>query len=275
MIIYADILFAINYVMDYLVLYVSSKVLNIKTNSLRIFLGGFVGAIYSALGLYIVFPEPFTAVIVSFIMCFICFGKMKPGKFIKTLVIFYSAGFLAGGIVTFLYNLVFTYKNSFIFEDGLKPGIFFAFSGVSFVIINAVLWIISNLTAKKKVWIEMQISDKKNKYCLLCDTGNLLKDPYNGLPVIIMPENKIRKDCGELWKNPDKADNAVRFKTRYIPVKTISGKSVLPGFVPDKIMLIKDEKKCEELKAVVAVTDESIGGDDYDGIIPYTLVSGL
>ena len=275
LIIYADILFTINLLMDFIVLYVCSKVLRFNTKNRKMILGALVGALYSFFGLYVQFPEPITAVVVSVIMCLISFGKMKPGAFVKTLVMFYSAGFLAGGIITFLYNTFYVYRNSSFFKNGLKPEIFFVFSGISFVIISVILKIASNLSAKKKVWVEMQISQKKNKYCLLCDSGNLLKDPYNGLPVIIMPENKLKTGYGEAYNTSNLVQNAVRFKTRYIPVKTINGNSVLPGFIPDRITLIKSEKETQELKAVVAVTGENLGANDYDGIIPYTLASGL
>ncbi len=279
LIIYADILFFINVIMDALVLYVCSKVMNLPTKKYRIFASACIGGLYGVADIFINFPEPAVAIAVSVLMCVTAFGFIGKFTLVKTLIMFYCAGFLAGGIISFLFNAFFTYRNTKFFSRGLTPGIFILFAAIAFVIITVAEKFLSVIRSEKKVWVEISLMGKSKKFCLLCDTGNLLRDPYSGLPVIVISKENILEvfDVENYIKyfSESKTDSAVKLKIRYILVKTATGKTVLPAFVPDKI-IIKDAKGASlEIKAVVAVMPEMLENTECDGIIPYSLTQGL
>ncbi len=262
--------------MDYLSLYMSAKVLNFKTSGLMFCLASAIGGIYSLLGLYIYVPEPYAAIGVSLLMCFIAFGKKRLSAFIKAVILFYITGMLFGGIMTFLYNVIYKYKNALLFSGGLKGGMFFALAGVVFLISSLVSRFLSKSLYRRNIHAEIQFGSDKKTVCLLCDTGNLLRDPFSNLPVIV-----LRAGCldgllgtGGIHRHPDAVQNdmAIKYKLRYIPVKTAAGSTIMPAVSADKITILGKTGGTTEIEAVIA--SDSISGSTYggcDGIIPYSL----
>lgn len=98
MIIYADIVFIENVVMNYLILYVCKKFLNKDTNNLRIMLSSILGAIYVILSLYIdLLNNLIIKVILSMIMILIAFKISNVKNLIFNLANFYLVSFIFGG----------------------------------------------------------------------------------------------------------------------------------------------------------------------------------
>ena len=276
LIIYADILFAVNFIMDYLSLYMSAKVLNFKIRGLMFCIASAIGGIYSLLGLCFYVPEPYAAICVSLVMCFVAFGKRRVSAYIKSVILFYITGMLFGGIMTFLYNIIYRYKNTLLFDGGLKGWMFFALAGVVFLILSFVSRVFSNSLYRKNIHTEIQFGTVKKTVCLLCDTGNLLRDPFSNLPVIVLRAECLDSILGTegIHRHPDNAQNqlAIKYKLRYIPVKTAAGSTIMPAVSADKIRILGKTGAGTEIDAVIA--SDSISGSSYDGcdgIIPYSL----
>lgn len=276
MIIYADVLFLINFIMDFMSLYVCSKVLDMRMKKRSILLGAFLGAAYAFGGLYINFPEPVSAIVASILMCYAAFGKRKISVFIKTIVLFYTTAMLFGGIITFFYNILYEYRNIIFFANGIKNWMFFAISGIVFVIVIAVSRIFRTYMYKKSVCVEVCIDNKTRLFNLMCDTGNLLRDPYTDLPVIVVKAECLDKMLGRdgIHRQPEKAqsEKVLKYKLRYIPVKTAAGKALLPALKADSTYIFNKHGKKNEIQTVLAcdaVSGSSYG--DYDGLIPYLL----
>ena len=276
LIIYADILFFINLIMDFLVLYVCSKVMNIPAKKIRLFFSSCIGGLYSIADIFMVFPEPAVAIVVSLVMCVTAFGFLNKIMLIKCLLMFYCAGFLAGGIITFLFNVFYTYRDTMLFSTGISVKHFTLFALLAYLIISVSVKFLSGMRNQKiKINAEITVMGKSKKYCFLCDSGNLLCDPYTGLPVIVISEKSIAEilNIREYIKcfSSSKADTAVKLKIRYIPVKTVAEKTVLPAFLPDKIILENNDGKRTEIKAVVAIMSQTLDNPLIDGVIPYSI----
>lgn len=262
--------------MDYLSLYMSAKVLNFKTKWLNFCLASAIGGIYSILSLYVTAPEPYIAIAVSLVMCIVAFGKRRISAYIKSVILFYIMGMLSGGIMTFLYNIIYKYKNALLFEGGLESWMFFALSGIVFLISSVASRIFGNFMYRKNIQAEIQFGGNKKTVCLLCDTGNLLRDPFSNLPVIVLRAGCLDSLLGKdgVHRHPDKAQSepAIKYKLRYIPVKTASGSTIMPAVSADKIRILGKTGDGTEIDAVIA--SDSISGSAYDGcdgIIPYSL----
>jgi len=111
---------------------------------------------------------------------------------------------------------------------------------------------------------------------MLCDSGNVLRDPYSGLPVIILSRKSAEKITGtELSDFSVGAFEAQRQKWRYIPAKTVSGSVLLPAFKVDKIS-VEYGKSIVDADAVLAFSTEETGAyNDTDGVFPYSLIENL
>lgn len=250
--------------------------MSIPAKKIRIFLSACIGGLYSVADIFIKFPEPAVAICISLIMCVTAFGFLSKFALIKCLIMFYCAGFLAGGVITFLFNSFYTYRDTFLFSGGLSIKTFILFALLAYVIISVSVKFLSGIrNQQKKINAEISVMGKSKKYSLLCDTGNLLCDPYTGLPVIVISEKSISEmfDIGEYIKcfSHSKSDTAVKLKIRYIPVKTVAEKTVLPAFIPDKIVIVNKKGVKTEVKAVVAVMDETLDDTLFDGVIPYSI----
>lgn len=101
-IVYVDVLFLINFSMDYLVLYITAALLYLPKNAKRLLLSSLLGAIYEIC--IVVWPGHFlitflTSVGVSILLCAVAFdfsvqknrkGKKHPGFLFYQLVIWWS-----------------------------------------------------------------------------------------------------------------------------------------------------------------------------------------
>ena len=125
MIVYADVLFAVNWVMDYAALFAAARVLGLAHKRVRLFLGAFIGAAYCVLKLFVPLAEPLAAIAVSLAMCAAALWNGKVLTYVKAVVLFYAASMLIGGVMTFVYERAYCLRHLPLFRDGLTPGMFF------------------------------------------------------------------------------------------------------------------------------------------------------
>ena len=124
--------------------------------------------------------------------------------------------------------------------------------------------------------ILLLVNGKTIQFSALVDSGNLVRDPLSGCPVIITSSQvlgeSITKEmlcisyaCSE---NADLISQKTNVKVRIIPHKTVNGEGILYGFIPDQIKVNGKEKR-----AVVALDkagEKNIYGG-FDGIVPMSL----
>jgi len=98
---------------------------------------------------------------------------------------------------------------------------------------------------------------------LLCDSGNLLVDPYTLFPIIVIDNGLL-----EIYSIPLE-------KTRLVPVDTVIGSSFIKVVTPESIKILKDNRKFE-MEAVLGFADVSgVKQNGYDGIVPMRLVDNI
>lgn len=278
MIVYADILFMINFFSDYLAIYGTSKVTYIYTKMKRIILGALAGGIYSIF----IFDErlswlycSFIKIFVSSVIIFISFGKINLKNYFKLILNFYIISFVMSGMIIFLSNIdgVFTMSDGFFLWDS---NLFIIFTGGLAAIISVVYFLKklgrNNIKHKEKINVDIHMEGKNISVVGMMDSGNLLLEPINQYPVIIVDYNSIKEilsdDLKEYLKKGNTLTNNINrnyiHKIRIIPYKTVGTTSVLKGFKPDYIVInnkiIKD--------VVIAVSyDELFDNNEYNAIL--------
>ncbi len=259
-VIYLDILIAVNLFVNYFLLLSTAKFLCLKWKPGRLILGEFLGAVYS---LYIFVPihNIFFSLVIKLLMSFTIiwatFGIKNIGLFFKTLACFYSINFAFSGIMMALWNIYrpngMEFNNGVIYFN-ISPLILIIFTLISYIIIE----FINRITEKKKIkntWCKVKVNYKNNHILINAkvDTGNLLKEPFSNLPVMVvkksaisdfLPKNMITNLDNLLIGKFDTSFNQ-DFKSRIVPFKTISGDGVLPAFKPDFINLNNSEYQKE------------------------------
>lgn len=269
--------------MDLLVLYITSVILHIKIKPKRLVLSAVSGALYSLLTLYVKLSKASSvllAILISFILIFVAFGKMKIKRFVTSTVLFYGINFALGGGISALANLFGLWQNS---RKVSINGTFDTIYG------NIPLWLILTLgifcgiislftfkNAKKRVssyQTEFTVSFNKKTLVLrgFADSGNFLCEPISGKPVIIVSYNSLRTlfptEILPLLKeySTDLILKAPYF--RIIPTQSIGGKGFLFGFSPDSITVSETS-----VDAFIAVDITKKEYNNCDAVIPAEII---
>lgn len=250
---YIDVLFLVNFMMDYILLLLTRKMLKCTATHGNVFIGAMAGSFLTCL--VIVLPIPYAVLkfvlfhaVINIMM--IRFGlKIKDMRnTVKALLTLYAGGFLLGGVMEHLSQYV-------------KMGSMFLF--VAVLSYYLVLWIWSFLDSLQKVnryrcKAELYIGEKK--YCIsgIIDTGNCLHDPITNEPVSILD----KKTAMKFWKS-GKAENI-----RYVPYHSIGRQEgVLPILRIDK-MCVKHDGVHWIQRPLIGISEEEISeGDSYQMIL--------
>lgn len=125
--------------------------------------------------------------------------------------------------------------------------------------------------------VRADMFDGKKNYSLslLVDSGNMARDPFSAKPVVIINRNALDSElldavCSAFdEKDKDKCYNHI--KPRVIPMKTVSGTTLLYAFVPESMHIILGNKKIKA-DCIIAIDSHENAFFGNDGIIPKVLL---
>lgn len=251
--VYADLLFMINFSMDFLCLFLTSRILRCRLRMLSALIASVIGGIYSIAALFIHTEHPpilmLADIAVCAVMCAICFiiKKTTVKQYIQAVLIYLACAAVLGGIMTALFNLMNRLDipiNSG--GDNISSWLFLLLAVISGVSAIKGTAFIKKKNNQKTGEAEIIFENRRKLFKGMTDTGNILKDPTSGKSVIItdtdttlslLPEELYRIVSGgnieQLCLLPPKYYKRVRI----IPSNTVSGHNLLIGIIPDKILL--------------------------------------
>ncbi len=264
MTVYADVLFLINFSMDFLTLYFTGKVLSKPMKTVRLCLSASIGALVGTSATVLVDSAALFANIVlsvagfalSAVMMLVAFGKyISVLSLLRDSVILWGSGALLGGVMTALLSLG---EPVFVGHGG--GGVFAEAFVVCFAVSSVVVRLFSSGRAKKFCTVSFTAAGECVTFSALTDSGNLLREPISSLPVVIVSHTAV----SQFALVPDRESN---LHVRLIPMKSVGGERLLYGFLPDIITV-----DGAEVRAVVAVDNENNSFGDCAGIVPQSLV---
>lgn len=268
--------------MDFLALYITAKILHIKASPKRLTAAASLGALYSLLALIAVPPPPFGTIVsigVSFLLTALSFGRQKAKLLLKNTAVFYLISFALGGGITAICNMLNIWQNKKELVINGSHGVVYGDISFGLLIILAIvcglLSLISGRLAKKRTAtltaeIKITFASNTSEVTGLVDSGNLLKEPISGKPVIITTFDAVRKilpiDMLPLFREgaTDCLSHSPSLsRLRMIPSSTVGGKSLLYAFLPDCVQV---GGKLADVYIAVARDVEGFGG--YPALIP-------
>lgn len=258
-VLYADILFFINFSMDFITLYLTSRLTSGPPTGIRCavaaVLGGIYGTAATAAGLDGSTGVLFTGA-VSVAMVALAFGFGSFALLLRRAAVFWGLAALLGGVMTAICSLGGDFGVS-----GKPAGIaalLFAGSTVCLLLVK----LLQRFSKRKSVRIKVEFEGKFTEFSALCDSGNLVRDPLSSRPVILADKSVFRQSLPELYGSADGIPEMLAKRLRMIPVKGIGTAELLTGFVPDSVSIVTErgERICD---AVIAVTDS--GGEFFGG----------
>ncbi len=291
MVIYADVVFIINLVMDTFILFLTSIILKKRINKGLIFLGGLLG---SMLYCMLMFYEPmskyynaFTSLFTFLIPLLIIFRPKTLREFLKTFITLNVCAFFIGGLSTAL--LFYTNASSYIGDllnftvDNFSIKFLFFSCSFSYVAIKILRLIITEKINKKQEIVSVEVNTDKNKivFNALVDTGNTLKEPLEDKHIIItefeiikemLPSElklifyeKKERDINEFTKLPLEIVN----KVRMIPFKSIGNENgFLIGFRVEGVTIYTETDKYEIKDIYIGIASFKLSNtDNFNALI--------
>lgn len=283
--IYIDILIAVNLFINYILLLLTAKFLSLKWKSIRLVFGEILSGIYS---LYILFPETnlFLSILVKLIMSitivWCVFGFKSLKSFIKITLCFYAINFLFSGMMLGLWILFRPSSmemNNGVVYFNISPLVLIASTIVSYFIIEIFYRIIGKNHIKNSFYeIKINIEDSPVKLKAKVDTGNILREPFSNLPVIIVRKSTAEKIIppkllgllDNYYQNTNNISSyEVKYPIRMVPFKTVAGSGVFPAFKPKNIINPEGILK----KAYIAICPDGTLSEEIGALINPELIS--
>ncbi len=276
-VVYIDVLFLLNLVVDYFILLAVSALFHRRDKRWRLLLAAALGALYASL---LFFPQlgflytaglklVFSAAVVA---AAFRFGGWRG--FLKLLLVFYAVSMLFAGVL-YAVQLFFAPPGLMV-RNGVG---YLALSPLLLIGSGAACYIALSLFARlfhRRVHgedlFDAQITagGKTAHVAALMDTGNDLRDPISGLPVVIAEYRAVEalfprglrsffrggknggalpaEGCTEGWEK----------RVRMVPYASVGRGGVLPAFRPDRLAF-----RAHPVSAHAAAAHAETAGEEY------------
>jgi stage II sporulation protein GA (sporulation sigma-E factor processing peptidase) len=288
---YLDLDILINGGMDALILTLTGRMMRLPVRPGQILLGVLIGEVPVLLACYS--APPWTTVskwVVPFLMVGVAFPMRKLIAFLKALAGFWLLSAGLGGFVYAAWGWV-------QFDHGLG-GRFFtpALNNLWILPLGALIWLFlqrqwlrwqERKSIMEQAIYQLEIDFGSEEHDVVCikamlDTGNHLRDPVTGYPVIILEEevaaaslpddirsfmNSSWKDHSDPWPLLWEVDPGLVKHLVFIPFQAIDRQSWLLGIRPERVTCF-DEKGSRQIKATVALVKQDLSSEgEYHALI--------
>lgn len=276
---YVEYIFAENFFIDFILLYITGNLIKNKIIYKRLIIAALIGALYVILIAY--FGKEFMTyfivkIAVSVLMIMVAYDSKGIIKNVKVILCFYIVTLIMVGIIFALYYLT----NNKVTVNIIIISMFMGFAVLKFLFYEI------KLRKEKNNYIRtvsIEINNKTKSFKAFIDTGNELTDPMTGKPVIVVNIESlgdilgedITKEILEFYKNEGKSyeslflENNYKLKLRVVKYNTIMSKDELMiCIVPDNITIFGNDKNIIKADAVIGIYPQKISQkEDYDALL--------
>ena len=275
MTVYGDLLFLINFSMDFLCFYLSCLLLHRKLSPLRACIASAIGGVYSVAVLFVQVSAALALVIdilVLILMCAVVFAQSdtKFFEFVKKVLLYLFASSLLGGFMTVIFNLLNRLDilvEDGVIKEGLEVWIFALLAILSAMITVRGGRLFRASRGKEEAYLLLEMGGDTVRLSTLLDSGNLVCEPISGKGVAFVALEECKTilpldmySCLARGRSIEDMPMRAAMRMRLIPSKTVSGEALLPAIKPDGAILICGKRK-KELDIYVAF----VGGKDLSG----------
>ncbi len=274
MVIYADVIFVINFISAYIMLYILGKVINkVRIRKKRLFLASLLGAA-SAAAVFCIEISAILSWIIKILsvvlMIFISFFEQRK-QLVNQLLWFV----LMSGIMIFSMMLItavikntvrVVIKSGIVYFD-IEPKVFLFTFALSYFLMIFFVKVFKNRKNKKYYIMNVTHNDKTVTVTALFDSGNLLKEPITGKYVSILEWDFVRKLFAAEYGFSEIINHAEEMKLWVIPFNSLGNSSgTLFAFLADNIT-IPEEKKTIDKTFIGIYGGELSKNNEYHALI--------
>lgn len=284
--VYADVLFLINFSMDFLVFYICAKLSRRRLDSVRCAIAAAIGGAYGVATLFL--PQNgFTPLICDALsLALICAAafyskEIRFRDFVGRCALFAGVSAILGGIMSALYSILNRSGLATLEPDGgddISVWIFALVAALGGAAAVAGGKRMKRIAAAKQSGIEVGFGGRTVRLRAMTDTGNLLADPLSGRGVAICELDAVKTlfphELVEYWEKGDIGSTSAlpekyAIKLRYVPAKGAIGSqnSMLTAIVPDTFKVIGDGKTVDA-DVLIAPVPRKLSAGESRALLP-------
>ncbi len=279
--IYLDILFCMNFIIDYMILLSVKKFLSLSCRLRRLLLGAAAGGICSFVILLPPLPSGLSLILSLACACFVvgaAFAPLSKIMFFKAAAGFFLVSFGFCGIMMAALSLFspgsLVIRNGIVYI-GLSPIMLVVSSLFCYVIMRVIMRITGSGRPKDiGCTVRIRLCGRSIAFSGRLDTGSSLKEPFSGLPVIVA-KRSLFSSLSEMTEQTDKAGNGYTWQEkgmRVIPYSSVGGEGMLYAFHPEGIIIINSGVK-RKADAYIALCEDSRISGGEDSVVPFELIT--
>lgn len=259
------------------------KFLSLKARYRRMILGSSVGALSS----FVIFLPPmneFLSLIIrlvtAFAVVFATFFPTNRKAFLKAVSAYFLITFcFCGACIAFfmLFSPPVAIRNGAVYID-ISPIMLVGIILVCYIVIRIICKVSGRSIPSQEIcWLTIEHNGEKVKLIAKTDTGNMLKEPFSNLPVIVTEREQLKEllpnEISDYFTRAACITNTsyeYMSSIRLIPYNSVGGDGLLPAFKPNSISILLNGKSTKT-EAYIAVTDRKLS-ESFSAIVPSELI---
>ena len=279
--VYIDVYFLINFTVDLLAFHLAASFSRLRIKSLRLLLSATLSALLACAMLFVSLSA-YASVLVflsaSVVLSYVLVWKISALRRIKLMISFFLFLTIIGGGVYFAFNVIDAY-----FPEQLATSVhdrrLLTLSVVvllSIGVIRLLFLLFFHTTTQKTAHLVIRFMGRVAEFDALVDSGNLLKDPIDLTPVMLIKSDAAKKlfpmgvPQGASCDIPHELDRFVRL----IPINTGCNRSIRIGYRPERVYLANGNRS-EEIKVTFIIDEEGGRFGGYEALVPASALESI
>ena len=271
MVVYADVLFFFNCIIDFLLIGITSAFIKSKPKAIRQIIAALLGGVssfYIFVDVNNYFLDIFYRLATTAVIIGVSFGFNRFPNFLKAVGAYFAASLFLFGITYFIYSRFKTPQiiiNNTYFYFNFSPLLSIFITTAVYFIITLIRRFSSKKIATNQCKIEFNIN---NNYILAdgyIDTGNLARDYLSDSELCFITNDLLFRLTG--CKDLSQIILMPQYKNRYraIPITTLNETTVLEGLRCDSGRVVVKEKIYFLYKPIIVVSNNL--PESFDALI--------
>ena len=248
--VYIDILFFVNFGMDFQCLFLTAKLLNRPFFLRRVILFSAMGALYACAVLFVVLPGILAFVADCAVCALMCVGALwqreEPlWRMLLPFALYFGVSFAVGGVISGMGALLSRLSLPIVSGGGgLSSAGFFLLAALGGAL--TFFWgrVCQRRAGGKRVALTLELDGQRITVQGMVDTANSLRDPIGGKPVVLLKKTAtvslfLRElmEAAEHHEAVTALSEDVARRLRWIPAETAVGNGLLLAVQPDLALL--------------------------------------
>ncbi len=269
MVIYLDVLLAVNWVIDFLLLHATARLTRTPARGGRLVLGAAVGAASCCVVLLPALPAPLSVAWKAAGACAMTAAAFRwsgVGPLLRrTAVLFVLSAAFAGAAMAlwvFAAPTGLQVVNGVVYYE-LSPLLLIALTAVSYGLLCLVGRFMRRREPVGRAYrLRIVYHGQTAEVAALYDSGNGLVEPFSGAPVAVADYAAVAALLTPAWEPSRRTPPGARL----IPYSSVGGDGFLPAFRPERLTVCGEEGEWDVSGAYVAVCG-GLGGGDHGALI--------